>query len=55
MTDRIVDIVSTGATLAENDLVLVDEIMPFSARFFASPAAYRSDSRIRELAARLAR
>ena len=55
MTDRIVDIVSTGATLAENDLVLVDEIMPFSARFFASPAAYRSDGRIRALAARLAR
>ena len=55
MTDRIVDIVSTGSTLAENNLVLVDEIMSFSARFFASPAAYRCDNRVRNLAARLAR
>lgn len=53
MTDRIVDITATGTTLAENDLVVVDEIMSFSARFFASPAAYRCDARVRALAERL--
>ena len=53
MTDRIVDITATGTTLAENDLVVVDEVMSFSARFFASPAAYRCDSRVRALADRL--
>ena len=54
MTDRIVDITATGTTLAENDLVIVDEVMQCAARFFASPSAYRCDRRIRELAARLA-
>lgn len=54
MTDRIVDITATGTTLAENDLVIVDEVMRCSARFFAGPAAYRCDHRIRDLAARLA-
>lgn len=54
MTDRIVDITATGTTLAENDLVIVDQIMECSARFFAGPAAYRCDKRIRDLAARLA-
>lgn len=54
MTDRIVDITATGTTLAENDLVIVDEVMACSARFFAGPAAYRCDHRIRDLAARLA-
>ena len=54
MTDRIVDITATGTTLAENDLVIVDDVMECSARFFAGPAAYRCDRRIRDLAARLA-
>ena len=54
MTDRIVDITATGTTLAENDLVIVDEVLECSARFFAGPAAYRSDPRIRDLAERLA-
>lgn len=54
MTDRIVDITATGTTLAENDLVIVDDIMECTARFFAGPAAYRCDRRIRDLAARLA-
>ena len=54
MTDRIVDITATGTTLAENDLVIVDDVMECSARFFAGPAAYRCDKRIRDLAARLA-
>lgn len=54
MCDRIVDITETGATLEQNGLVIVDEVMTCSARFFAGPAAYRSDRRIRELATRLA-
>lgn len=54
MTDRIVDITATGATLVENDLVIVDEVMKCTARFFAGPAAYRNDHRVRELAERLA-
>ncbi|MDO4797844.1 MAG: ATP phosphoribosyltransferase [Coriobacteriales bacterium] len=54
MTDRIVDITASGATLAENDLVVVDDVLECTARFFAGPAAYRCDARIRTLAARLA-
>ncbi len=54
MTDRIVDITATGATLVENDLVVVDDVLECTARFFASPAAYRCDARIRTLAQRLA-
>ena len=54
MTDRIVDITATGTTLRENDLVVVDDVMECTARFFAGPAAYRCDARIRDLADRLA-
>lgn len=54
MTDRIVDITATGTTLRENDLVIVGDVMECTARFFAGPAAYRCDKRIRDLAARLA-
>lgn len=54
MCDRIVDITATGATLKQNDLVIVDDVMECTARFFAGPAAYRSDGRIRDLAAKLA-
>ena len=53
MTDRIVDITARGATLRENDLVIVDDAMSCAARFFAGPAAYRSDGRVRRLAANL--
>jgi ATP phosphoribosyltransferase regulatory subunit len=53
MTDRIVDITATGTTLAENDLVVVDEVQECTARFFAGPAGYRSDPRIRALSQRL--
>lgn len=55
MADRIVDITATGTTLRENDLVVVDDdVMECTARFFASPGSYRSDGRVRALAARLA-
>ncbi|MDD5799783.1 MAG: ATP phosphoribosyltransferase [Coriobacteriales bacterium] len=54
MTDRIVDITATGTTLRENDLVVVDDVLECTARFFAGPAAYRCDARIRDLSSRLA-
>lgn len=54
MTDRIVDITATGTTLAENNLAIVDDVLECTARFFAGPAAYRCDARIRSLAQRLA-
>ena len=54
MTDRIVDITATGTTLAENDLLVVDEVLECTARFFTGPAAYRSNPRIRRLSERLA-
>ena len=53
MCDRIVDITQTGATLEQNDLVIVDDVMECSARFFSGSAAYRTDMRIKDLAARL--
>lgn len=53
LSDRIVDITATGTTLRENDLVVVDEVMECSARFFACPAALRADSRVRQLTERL--
>ena len=56
MADRIVDITATGTTLKENDLVVVDDdVMNCSARFFASPAAYRRNPQVRTLAEALSR
>lgn len=54
MADRIVDITATGTTLKENDLVIVDEVIECSARFFASPVGLRCDERVRQLADALA-
>lgn len=53
MADRIVDITATGTTLRENNLVVVDDVMTCTARFFANPAAARTDPRVFGLAARL--
>lgn len=53
MTDRIIDITATGTTLKENDLKVVDDVLECTARFFAGPAAYRCDARIRRLARKL--
>ncbi len=41
LADVIVDIVSTGRTLAENHLVVMDEIMVSTARLIANRASYR--------------
>lgn len=41
LSDVIVDIVETGKTLAENDLVVIDTVLPISARLIANKASYR--------------
>lgn len=40
LSDVIVDIVETGTTLRENDLEVVDEIVPISARLIANKSAF---------------
>ncbi len=40
LSDWIVDLVATGATLAANELAVVEEIAPCTARLIANPAAY---------------
>lgn len=41
LSDVIVDIVETGTTLRENDLAVVADIVPVSARLIANKAAYQ--------------
>lgn len=41
MTDVIVDIVETGSTLRENDLEVVETILPISARLIANKSSYQ--------------
>ena len=41
LADAIVDLVSTGSTLKANDLVIVEEILPISARLIVNPAALK--------------
>ena len=41
LSDVIVDIVETGKTLMENDLEVMEEIVPISARLIANQAAYQ--------------
>ena len=41
LSDVIVDIVETGATLKENDLEVVEEIFPISARLIANKASFK--------------
>ena len=50
MAERIVDITATGTTLRENNLVIVDEVMESTARFFANTCSFRTNPRILELA-----
>lgn len=40
LSDVIVDIVETGATLRENDLVVVEKFLPISARMIANKASF---------------
>lgn len=46
LADRIVDITASGATLAQNDLEIVDEVLRSTARFVGNPAAIRTDPRV---------
>jgi ATP phosphoribosyltransferase len=41
LADAIVDLVSSGATLAANDLEVVEDILPISARLIVNPAALK--------------
>lgn len=55
LSDVIVDIVESGKTLKENDLKVLTEIFPISARFIANRASYQfKDREIMEMAERLA-
>jgi len=49
---RIVDLVSTGRTLADNGLVETDQIMPVSARLIVNRAALKTDPRVGALVER---
>ena len=54
LSDVIVDIVETGSTLKENNLEVLEEIAPSSARLVANKTAWRfKGNRIRDLAGKL--
>lgn len=54
LSDRIVDIVSTGRTLVENGLVEYERIVDITSRLIVNPVSYRmKDERINELVERL--
>lgn len=44
LSDVIVDIVETGTTLKENNLEVIEEIVPISARFIANKTSYKFKS-----------
>lgn len=55
LSDRIVDIVSTGRTLVENGLVEYERIIDIASRLIVNPVSYRmKDERVNELVERLA-
>ena len=58
LSDVIVDIVETGKTLKENDLVVRETVVPISARLIANKASYQFltdtiDTLVRQVAARI--
>ncbi|MFE8701585.1 ATP phosphoribosyltransferase [Cytobacillus sp. FJAT-54145] len=54
LSDRIVDIVSTGRTLVENGLVEYERIVDITSRLIVNPVSYRmKDERISDLVDRL--
>jgi len=55
MSECIVDITATGTTLRENNLVITDEVLSSTARFFANTSSFRTDARVRDLAGKLNR
>ena len=46
LSDVIVDIVETGTTLKENDLSVIETIVPISARLIANKASYKFKSQL---------
>lgn len=55
LSDVIVDIVETGTTLKENDLAVIETVVPISARLIANKACYKFESeRIEALVAKIA-
>lgn len=46
LSDVIVDIVETGATLRENDLTVLEDVVPISARLIANKASYKFKSKV---------
>lgn len=50
MAERIVDITATGTTLRENNLVVVEDVLASTARFFANPCAFRTNPCVGQLA-----
>ena len=56
LSDVIVDIVETGTTLRENDLTVIDTVVPISARLISNKSSYKFKSAaIDRLCERLAR
>ena len=56
LSDVIDDIVETGTTLKENDLTVIDTVVPISARLIANKAGYKfKSSQIQPLIAALAK
>lgn len=54
LSDVIVDIVETGTTLKENDLVVLEEILPISTRLVANKVSYKfKNDRVLELLSRV--
>lgn len=58
LSDVIVDIVETGTTLKENDLVIFDTVVPISARLIANKTSYKfnrpaMDRLVSEMAAQI--
>ena len=46
LSDVIVDIVETGATLRENNLIVLEDVVPISARLIANKASYKFNNTI---------
>lgn len=56
LSDVIVDLVETGRTLRENNLEVLEEILPISARFISNKASYKFHyEALRRMTDRLAR
>jgi len=53
IADVVVDITQTGTTLRENNLRIVERVLPSTARFVAQYSAARTDLRVMELVGRL--